>query len=24
MDTHSHVPPGMDDGLADIMEAALG
>ena len=24
MDTHSHVLPGMDDGLADMMEEALG
>jgi site-specific recombinase XerD len=23
-DTYSHVLPGMDDGLADLMEAALG
>jgi integrase len=24
MDTYSHVLPGMDDGLADMMEEALG
>jgi integrase len=24
MDTYSHVLPGMDEGLADMMEAALG
>ncbi len=24
MDTYSHVLPGMDDGLADMMDAALG
>jgi site-specific recombinase XerD len=24
IDTYSHVLPGMDDGLADMMEAALG
>ncbi len=24
MDTYSHVLPGMDDGLADMMEEAIG
>ena len=24
MDTYCHVLPGMDDGLADMMEEALG